>query len=163
MNNIYYGVVEDRVSDPLKLGRCKVRIIGLHTEDKTELPTDDLPWATVMQPVTSAAMSGIGHAPVGPVEGTWVVVLFNDEHHQFPIIIGTIGGIPSPLKPVIVEERIPLTDSFGNTVTDGSGEPILTGETRQVEVVQEEPKQLLSKPISMKLSANGLKSLQNIS
>lgn len=156
MNNIYYGVVEDRVSDPLKLGRCKVRIIGLHTEDKTELPTADLPWATVMQPVTSAAMSGIGHAPVGPVEGTWVIVLFNDQHLQFPIIIGTVGGVPSPLQPVIVEERIPLTDSFGNVVTDGSGNPILTGETRQVEVTQPAPEALVSRATTMRLSSAGI-------
>lgn len=160
MNNIYYGVVEDRVSDPMKLGRCKVRVIGLHTEDKTVLPTADLPWATVMQPVTSAAMSGIGHSPVGPVEGTWVIVLFNDLHLQFPIIIGTIGGIPSPLQPVVVEERIPLTDSSGNTVTDDSGNPILTGETRQVEVKPEPPKQVLSKPMTMRVSPEGIKFLQ---
>lgn len=160
MNNIYFGVVEDRVSDPLKLGRCKVRVIGLHTEDKTELPTADLPWATVMQPVTSAAMSGIGHSPVGPVEGSWVIVMFNDEHKQYPIILGTIGGIPSPLQPVTVEERIPLTDSFGNPVLDGSGNPILTGETRTVEVTQAAPERLVSRPVTLSLSAAGLASLK---
>lgn len=160
MNSIYYGVVEDRVSDPLKLGRCKVRIIGLHTEDKTELPTADLPWASVMQPVTSAAMSGIGHAPVGPVEGTWVVVVFNDVDKQYPIIIGTIGGIPGPLNPVIVEERIPLTDGFGNVVTDGSGNPILTGESRQVELKPEPPTRLVSRSTVMNLSQTGLSALK---
>ena len=35
----WHGVVEDR-QDPLFLGRCKVRILGWHTEDKAELPTD---------------------------------------------------------------------------------------------------------------------------
>ena len=65
--NFYYGVVEDRVSDPLKLGRCKVRVVGLHTEDKTQLPTAELPWATILQPVYSAAVSGIGYSPLGPV------------------------------------------------------------------------------------------------
>jgi Gp5 N-terminal OB domain len=70
---LYTGVVENR-RDPLKLGRCQVRIVGLHTEQKTVLPTKDLPWAFPMQPVTSAAMNGIGHAPVGPVEGTWVII-----------------------------------------------------------------------------------------
>ena len=68
----YSGVVENRL-DPLKLGRCQVRIVGLHTEDKKILPTDSLPWAYPLQPVTSAAMNGIGHSPVGPVEGTWVI------------------------------------------------------------------------------------------
>ncbi|CAB4126649.1 Protein Gp5, N-terminal OB-fold domain containing protein [uncultured Caudovirales phage] len=89
----YTGVCEDRM-DPLMLGRCKVRIIGLHTENKTDLPTDDLPWAYPLQPITSAGISGIGHAPVGPVEGSWVVVIFADEDKQQPMMIGTIGGIP---------------------------------------------------------------------
>ena len=34
------GVVENR-KDPLFLGRCKVRILGWHTEDKSMLPTKD--------------------------------------------------------------------------------------------------------------------------
>lgn len=91
---LYTGVVEDRM-DPLKLGRCKVRVVGIHTESKALLPTIDLPWAMPMQSLNSAAISGIGDAPIGPVEGTWVVVVFqDDEDTQFPIILGTIGGIP---------------------------------------------------------------------
>jgi len=89
--NLFTGVVENR-QDPLKLGRCQVRIVGIHTDDKTLLPTSDLPWAYPVQPVTSAAISGIGNSPVGPVPGTWVVVMFRDEDQQMPIIMGTIGG-----------------------------------------------------------------------
>jgi len=96
---IYYGVVENR-QDPLSLGRCQVRIVGLHTHDKSLLPTNDLPWATPIQPVTSAAMNGIGHTPIGPVEGTSVVVAFADVEQQQPIIIGTLGGISSAPLPV---------------------------------------------------------------
>lgn len=94
-NNMFYvGVVENRL-DPLKLGRCQVRIVGLHIHDKTILPTEDLPWAYPMQPATSAAMSGIGHSPVGPVEGTSVIIMFHDyPDNQQPIMLGTIGGIP---------------------------------------------------------------------
>jgi hypothetical protein len=94
------GVVEDR-RDPMKLGRCKVRIAGLHTE-KMELgvdegiPTPDLPWAHPMQPITSAAMNGIGTTPLGPVEGTWVVGFFRDgKNCQEPIMMGTLGGYPT--------------------------------------------------------------------
>lgn len=90
----WVGVVEDRM-DPLYLGRCRVRILGFHTSDIVILPTADLPWATVMQPITSAAMTGIGHSPVGPVEGTWVVGFFRDgSDTQEPVIMGTLGGIP---------------------------------------------------------------------
>lgn len=40
--SFYFGIVEDR-HDPAHLGRCKVRIVGMHTHDKNLLPTDDLP------------------------------------------------------------------------------------------------------------------------
>ena len=104
MNNLYgnfvwwQGVVEDR-SDPLKLGRCRVRIVGYHTDTKNNsfnsIPTIDLPWATPTQPITSAAMNGIGTTPLGPVEGTWVFGFFRDgENAQEPVMMGTIGGIP---------------------------------------------------------------------
>ena len=73
----FSGVVEDR-QDPEKLGRCKVRIFGYHTDDLSVLPTKDLPWATPMMPITSASTSGVGTAPIGPVEGTWVVGWFLD-------------------------------------------------------------------------------------
>ena len=88
------GVVEDR-QDPLYLGRCKVRILGWHTENKAELPTASLPWAQVLMPVTSASQTGVGHAPVGPVEGTWVMGFYRDgELAQEPVMMGTIPGIP---------------------------------------------------------------------
>lgn len=90
---IFYGVVENRL-DPLKLGRCQVRVMSKHTADKLILPTDQLPWAIPMQSITSAAMNGIGHAPVGLVPGTWVLVVFQDEDCQQPIMLGTVGGIP---------------------------------------------------------------------
>lgn len=94
MNSGFYtGVVENR-DDPLQLGRCKVRVVGVHTEDKSLLPTADLPWAFPIQPITSAALNGIGVSPVGLVPGTWVIVSFQDESKQFPIIFGSIGGIP---------------------------------------------------------------------
>ena len=102
----FTGVVEDR-RDPMKLGRMKVRIAGLHTEKRelglTEgIPIEDLPWAHPMQPLTSAAMNGIGTTPLGPVEGTWVVGFFRDgENCQEPIVMGTIGGYPmEPPKPI---------------------------------------------------------------
>ena len=91
----WQGVVEDR-NDPLKLGRCRVRVLGYHTDKKTgyySIPVKHLPWATPMQPVTSAAMNGIGTTPMGPVEGTWGFGFFRDgKSAQEPVIIGTVGG-----------------------------------------------------------------------
>jgi hypothetical protein len=90
----FHGVVEDR-DDPLKLGRCRVRCLGYHTADKSELPTEDLPWAHPLAPITSASMSGVGTTPIGPVEGTWVMGFFRDgSSAQEPVIMGTLPGIP---------------------------------------------------------------------
>ena len=89
----FQGVVEDR-NDPLQLGRVKIRCIGYHTDDKRELPTEELPWATPIQPITSAAMSGIGTTPIGPVEGSFVVGFFRDgAEAEHPVFFGTIGGL----------------------------------------------------------------------
>ena len=40
----FLGVVEDR-DDPIQLGRVRVRCYGYHTDDKSESPTKDLPFA----------------------------------------------------------------------------------------------------------------------
>ena len=97
----WQGVVED-VLDPLKLGRCRVRVLGYHTDNKQEgvgIPTEHLPWATPVQPITSAAMNGIGTTPMGPVEGTWVFGFFRDgENAQEPVMMGTFGGIPQEVS-----------------------------------------------------------------
>ena len=136
--NFYYGVVENR-EDPLKLGRCQVRIVGLHTHDKSILPTIDLPWATPMQPVISAAMNGIGWTPTGPVPGTTVIILFADQEQQQPVMIGTVGGIPqSKLSEssvdieqsgAIVTDGGVLVDSSGTPIKSSDGIPITVGST----------------------------------
>ena len=94
----FVGVVEDR-QDPKHLGRIRVRALGYHTENLTDLPTADLPWAHPMNPITSATVSGIGQTPLGVVEGTWVVGFFQDgADAQQPIIMGTLPGVPTSLS-----------------------------------------------------------------
>ena len=91
----FTGVVEDR-NDPDKLGRVRVRSLGFHTEDLNDIPTADLPWATVMHPVTNPSMQGLGQTPSFLVEGTWVVGFYTDaKEKQQPIIMGTLPGKPS--------------------------------------------------------------------
>ena len=93
----FVGVVEDR-NDPKTLGRLRVRCLGYHTEDLTKLPTSDLPWAHIMNPITSATVSGVGQSPLGAVEGTWVVGFFTDgSDAQQPMIMGTLPGVPAKL------------------------------------------------------------------
>lgn len=118
---LYTGVVENR-QDPLKLGRCQVRVVGLHTHDKAQLKTEDLPWAYPMQPSTSAAMSGIGFTPTGPVEGSWVIVMFRDEpDNQQPIILGSIGGIPQDFGAVDQDSDAMVLKDTDGVAKDGTG------------------------------------------
>ena len=91
--NWWIGIVEDR-ADPRMLGRCRVRIIGYHTEDVMELPTSSLPWAVPSMPLTSASISGVGETPAF-VEGSTVLGFFSDGNdEQVPVIMGTIPGKP---------------------------------------------------------------------
>lgn len=87
---LHYGVVEDR-NDPEMMGRVKVRVAGVHTQNKQEIPTEDLPWSMVMTPTTSPSISGVGVTPY-MVEGTWVVCTFIDDYMQDLLIMGTLPG-----------------------------------------------------------------------
>ena len=94
----FYGVVEDR-QDPYMIGRVKVRCLGHHTDNKITLPTEDLPWAQVMLPVTSAGISGVGQTPLGLVEGSHVFGFFRDgEARQEPVVMGSLPGYPTELS-----------------------------------------------------------------
>ena len=140
--NWWIGVVEDR-NDPEKMGRCKVRIFGYHTDDKELLPTKDLPWAWPIQPITSAGISGKGTSPLGPLPGSWVVGWFLDGlDMQQPAFFGTISAragekifdtnnetAPVPERPGTTTNPNDgiVRDSSGQPVEDSQGEPIRTG------------------------------------
>ena len=92
----FIGVVENR-NDPSQMGRVQVRCVSFHTDNKTDLPTEDLPWATTMLPTTASANSGLGTNPF-LAEGTWVLGFFLDaKTKQQPVILGTLPGKPSSL------------------------------------------------------------------
>lgn len=139
----FIGVVENR-DDPEKLGRIQVRIFGHHTENKEDIPTDELHWAWVIHPVTSAGINGIGDFPVGVVEGSWVVGFFKDsENCQEPIIFGVIGGASKGDYPYPKNQKTGFLDP-GTNLSDrprkikerkykNDGTPVeITEETRSV-------------------------------
>ena len=96
----FNGVVEDR-QDPQKLGRLRVRCVGIHTDNKDDLPTSDLPWSQLIHPITSSGISGLGSSPGFIVEGTWVFGYFRDGYAmQEPMVIGTLPGKPAELANV---------------------------------------------------------------
>ena len=52
----FTGKIED-INDPVGLNRVKVRCFGFYSNN---IAVSDLPWATVMMPVTSASLKGVG-------------------------------------------------------------------------------------------------------
>lgn len=85
----WVGVVEGR-DDPLKVGRCQVRIFGWHTDNKQMIPTEDLPWCMPLYPLNRSRDFST------PKEGDYIVGFFFDgESGQFPIMMGVLPGIQS--------------------------------------------------------------------
>lgn len=83
---IRIGVIENNI-DPLKIGRCQVRIFGIHTEDLAVYPMEDLPWASFL--MNSSCVSGQGNIFI-PNNGDYVALSFLDPEQQIPIILGVI-------------------------------------------------------------------------
>lgn len=93
--NWFIGVVENR-DDPLMLGRVKVRIHNLHSENQSKTSTEELPWAIPMIPFTDANLDKVGRSPTGIQVGTTVVGFFLDgKDANNPVIMGTFAGIPN--------------------------------------------------------------------
>ena len=85
----FIGVVKD-INDPIELGRIKVRIFGVHSENVGDISDGDLPWAQVAVPVTEGGSSGIG-TNIGIKPQAQVYGIFLDgKNSQLPLVLGSI-------------------------------------------------------------------------
>jgi len=73
--------------------RYKVRILGLHDQGETEIPSKDLPWANVMMPVTSGgSLNSSGQTPALR-QGNIVFGFFMDGTAMtVPVIMGVMSN-----------------------------------------------------------------------
>ncbi len=142
------GIVEDNASDPLKLGRCKVRLFGIHNEKKEVagpkgIPTEDLPWALPLSSLESGLMSGLGTGPVRITNGSEVLCLVRDDLYQDIVMIGVIPGVHiEPAKPEIgfqdpsgtypLEDRLEEPDTNRLARKEKFDETILLDKTARV-------------------------------
>ena len=80
--------------------RYKVRIMRIHDQDEETIPSDQLPWANVMYPITAG--SGAANAFQTPQirQGNFVFGFWMDgPDQQVPVIMGILGNNPqTPLK-----------------------------------------------------------------
>ena len=95
----FIGTVID-INDPLQLGRIKVRIFGIHSENTEDVGDEDLPWAQTIVPITEGGSSGLG-ANVGIKERAQVFGFFMDGvNSQLPVVLGSLSKIEKPLKTI---------------------------------------------------------------
>jgi hypothetical protein len=145
------GVVEDR-QDPLKLGRCRVRCVGWHAEDKSHLPTNMLPWALPSYAPNQTQT-------YAPKDGDMVFGFFMDgENAQNPIMLGVFPKIPlkaanrqEPFSDCRTETQLvnsPRTPRSKQYRTDGSG--IVITEKEKAELYPRE----LDEPTTNRIARN---------
>jgi hypothetical protein len=79
--------------------RYRVRIMGSHLNtwgenigDEPDIPDEDLPWATVIYPVTAGGGPGGSSQSANLTQGTFVFGFYLDgENGQQPVIMGALG------------------------------------------------------------------------
>ena len=73
--------------------RYKVRIIGLHDKEEASIPSDQLPWAQVMYPITAGGGQGASYQTPAIKQGNFVFGFFLDgQDQQVPVIMGVLGA-----------------------------------------------------------------------
>jgi len=73
--------------------RYKVRIIGHHDQDESDITAEQLPWAQVMYPVTAGTGHGGSYQSPAIKQGSFVFGFFLDgKDQQTPIIMGCLGN-----------------------------------------------------------------------
>ena len=73
--------------------RYKVRIIGHHDQDESDVTAEELPWAQVMYPVTAGSGQGGSYQSPAIKQGMFVFGFFLDgKDQQTPIIMGCLGN-----------------------------------------------------------------------
>ena len=106
----WVGQVEATASQTEGKGgwRYKVAIVGEHPKDKELVQTKQLPWATVIMPVTAPFIPGnIGGASAQLIPGCWVIGFYLDNDKSKPIIMGSIGQVPGATT---VKEEVSIDD-----------------------------------------------------
>jgi len=82
--------------DPLMISRVQVRIHGIHTGNRADIPDADLPWASIVLPPTEGGVSGIGANSQIEETATVIGIFADGKSSQIPIVLGTIPRYEGP-------------------------------------------------------------------
>ena len=119
-DNILPGKFEDSGAIPGWGYRYKVRIIGLHDQGEIEIPSDQLPWAQVMYPVTAGGGQTSARQTSNLRQVMMVFGFFLDgQDQQVPVIMGVLGNNQqTSLSNTIGDNRV-TNQTPGSLATSG--------------------------------------------
>ena len=123
-DNISSGKFEDKQSVPGWGYRYKVRIFGLHDWGEDSIPSENLPWANIMYPVTAGGyQTNSGETP-NLRQGNIVYGYFLDgSEKEQPVIMGVMGNnAQTQLATTIGDNRVTNTQP-GSVATSGYAGP----------------------------------------
>jgi len=134
----WVGVIENR-QDPLELGRVQVRIYGVHNPSLVEMPSENLPWAQVLQGINGKQFST-------PKESDLAFGIWLDGSKQLPLMLGIIPGVETNAPnlgsgfhdlrsqaTIQLAPKVPVARKYN---TDGSGITITEANTANAAVIE---------------------------
>ena len=100
--------------------RYKVRILGIHDQGETKIPSEKLPWAQVMYPVTAGGfLASSGQTP-NLRNGNMVFGFFMDgQQMQVPIIMGVLGNNAKNIMAATTGDNRVTNDQPGSLAVSG--------------------------------------------
>jgi hypothetical protein len=105
------------VNGPDPEGKVQIRIHGIHSESETLIPSEQLPWATVMLPSTEGGVSGVGRQ-TGILPSATVFGIFLDGPiSQSPMVLGVLNKQEKPSNTQLYNNRGARVDVGTDGVT----------------------------------------------
>jgi hypothetical protein len=92
-DNELAGKFKDKHSIPGWGKRYRVRIIGVHDKEEETIPSDQLPWANIMYPITAGGGQAGSTQTANLRQGMFVFGFWMDgQDMQVPVIMGVLGN-----------------------------------------------------------------------
>ena len=85
----FIGTVVD-LNDPMELGRIRVRIMGIHSDDKQQIPDEGLPWAQTILPISEGGTNGLGINTGIQTNARVFGVFLDGSNSQLPLVLGSM-------------------------------------------------------------------------
>ena len=126
-DNIVPGRIKKKDGESGWGRRYKVRIVGLHDQGETEIPSDQLPWANVMYPITAGGGQASTVQTPAIRQGNIVFGFFMDsDNDEIPVIMGILGNnVQTPLNTQTPSKDPKVTNNTpGSLATSGFAQSV---------------------------------------